>query len=348
MVPLRKCPLLAMSTTLLLAGSCRFGLDNPNVGDGGLEIPPGCGDGVVGGNEECDDGNFSNTDGCLENCRRATCGDGFVRAEVEACDDGNSDNDDGCTRFCGLCPTSADAHYVSETTEHCYTKNSIPNAFDQADDQCKEQGGRLVSYATAEEFAEVSMQLPLDGPTWIGLEQVSSGWRWVDGAPETFSNWAAGFPLDHPFAKQLVNGEWESTTSEVLPFLCEIDKGTRWRVRPEDGHAYTRFRTAVPWEVAQAECERLGAHLAVITSAAEEVFIREEIGVGVNPLFDGWIGLSDVDQDGVFTWVDGEPLGFSAWGPEQPNQDGYCVIHEAAWNDRACAALNTYYCEIDD
>ena len=40
--------------------------------------PEGCGDGVVTGDEECDDGNDVNTDECTNACRVAVCGDGIV------------------------------------------------------------------------------------------------------------------------------------------------------------------------------------------------------------------------------------------------------------------------------
>jgi cysteine-rich repeat protein len=52
----------------------------------------GCGDGVVDVNEECDDHNLNNEDTCVKNCKRATCGDGFIQTmnDAEECDDGNT------------------------------------------------------------------------------------------------------------------------------------------------------------------------------------------------------------------------------------------------------------------
>jgi len=61
---------------------------------------PGCGDGMVGVNEECDDGNTSNVDDCLNNCSAAVCGDGYIRAGVEECDDANVYDTDYCTNAC--------------------------------------------------------------------------------------------------------------------------------------------------------------------------------------------------------------------------------------------------------
>src|SRR6185312_10514465 len=66
---------------------------NTSVPDGlclrGECIPVGCGDGVVEGNEVCDDGNRNDHDGCSANCdSNETCGNGHVDVAVgEECDD---------------------------------------------------------------------------------------------------------------------------------------------------------------------------------------------------------------------------------------------------------------------
>jgi len=57
--------------------------------------PPNCGDGVVDGDEQCDDGNQSNSDHCLSNCALASCQDGHANQ-------GESDVD--CGGPCGPCP----------------------------------------------------------------------------------------------------------------------------------------------------------------------------------------------------------------------------------------------------
>src|SRR6185295_11438873 len=45
-----------------------------------------CGNGVIDGNEECDDGNLDDDDACLSTCEPNVCGDGFVDLGVEQCD----------------------------------------------------------------------------------------------------------------------------------------------------------------------------------------------------------------------------------------------------------------------
>jgi cysteine-rich repeat protein len=73
--------------------------DDDGGGDADASVPR-CGDGVVGGDEQCDDGNDSDTDACRSDCRLA-CGDGEVAAS-EACDTGIA------AGMPGACPASCD------------------------------------------------------------------------------------------------------------------------------------------------------------------------------------------------------------------------------------------------
>ncbi len=83
---------------------------------------PVCGDGVVEGNEVCDDGNADNTDACLDDCTEASCGDGHVWAEMEACDDGNADNTDACLDTCqeAMCGDG----FIQAGVEECDDQNA--------------------------------------------------------------------------------------------------------------------------------------------------------------------------------------------------------------------------------
>ena len=72
-----------------------------------------CGNGVVEGTEECDDGNLIPYDGCSPTCTiepecangtcTAVCGDG-LKFPQEACDDGNTRSGDGCSSTCQVEP----------------------------------------------------------------------------------------------------------------------------------------------------------------------------------------------------------------------------------------------------
>jgi cysteine-rich repeat protein len=66
-------------------------------------ISPGdCGDGLISGDEMCDDGNTIGGDGCAANCRSLELCGNTIRDEAagEECDDGNLASHDGCSSGC--------------------------------------------------------------------------------------------------------------------------------------------------------------------------------------------------------------------------------------------------------
>src|SRR3989344_2349621 len=59
-----------------------------------------CGDTYIQTGEQCDDSNTVSTDACTATCQNAICGDGIIRAGVEQCDDSNTVSTDACTATC--------------------------------------------------------------------------------------------------------------------------------------------------------------------------------------------------------------------------------------------------------
>ncbi|CAM3940890.1 DUF4215 domain-containing protein [Corallococcus sp. ZKHCc1 1396] len=123
-----------------------------------------CGDKIIAGDEECEDGNTvpTNGDGCSDTCRlepgykcdpgqpcaRTTCGDG-KKEGTEQCDDGNNDMGDGCSPLCVLEPRCVDGTCESrcgdgvilpnDTTEECDDGNVRAN--DGCSSTCKLEEG---------------------------------------------------------------------------------------------------------------------------------------------------------------------------------------------------------------
>lgn len=75
---------------------------------GWAEVP--CGNGVLDGGEECDDGNPDPSDGCTNTC--TICGNGIVSAP-EQCDDGNLIAGDGCEADCRFTAALPPVDYTS-------------------------------------------------------------------------------------------------------------------------------------------------------------------------------------------------------------------------------------------
>ncbi|EDM75156.1 hypothetical protein PPSIR1_07992 [Plesiocystis pacifica SIR-1] len=78
---------------------CDDGNDVDDDGCSNMCTLPECGDGVLAGDEQCDDGNDVNEDECTNECMLAVCGDGYLQGDEE-CDDGNDVDDDECSNDC--------------------------------------------------------------------------------------------------------------------------------------------------------------------------------------------------------------------------------------------------------
>lgn len=77
------------------------GAGDTTTSSGTTGEPPLCGDGVIGGDEECDDGAANADDAaCTSECRVAFCGDGKVWTVggTEECDDGDGDAPGPCVK----------------------------------------------------------------------------------------------------------------------------------------------------------------------------------------------------------------------------------------------------------
>lgn len=93
----------------------------PETSSGPTTDPTGpdpiCGDSNLDAGEDCDDGNQSNADGCLNDCTVASCGDGVIWLGLEECDNG-PDNDakslDGCRPDCQAATCGDGAIYPGE------------------------------------------------------------------------------------------------------------------------------------------------------------------------------------------------------------------------------------------
>jgi hypothetical protein len=106
-----------------------------------------------------------------------------------------------------------------------------------------------------------------------------------------------------------------------------------WVVRPENGHAYKRIQCA-DWEDAQAQAAAEGGHLVTINDETEQKWLQAVFGGEPS-----WIGLNDIAQEGQWTWDNGEPVTYTNWGLQEPddtsNQDEDYVIlgPSGKWED---------------
>ena len=109
-------------------------------------------------------------------------------------------------------------------------------------EDCRKQGGDLVSFETEEEWNYINDEIQRRNTTnyenkWsIGLEKKAGNWTWVSGRPLTICKWGKGEPGgEHRAAfmyKRSSNGErgvfggvYANSTGKQHAYICEISKG---------------------------------------------------------------------------------------------------------------------------
>lgn len=79
-----------------------------------------CGNGILEGDEVCDDGNDSNNDACLNTCTYNTCGDDYVYTGVESCDRGSSNGEVCSSTYGGTCQyCTTTCEYMTRSGSYC-------------------------------------------------------------------------------------------------------------------------------------------------------------------------------------------------------------------------------------
>jgi hypothetical protein len=99
------------------------------------------------------------------------------------------------------------------------------------------------------------------------------------------------------------------------------------------------------WTDVQPACAALGANLASIDDADENLFLTLEGASSTN-----WIGLNDIGNEGVFTWVDGAPVVYTNWVDGQLpaiDLDSNCVgvDSQGEWHAFNCTNFRSGFCE---
>ncbi|MEC8734017.1 MAG: lectin-like protein [Planctomycetota bacterium] len=190
----------------------------------------------------------------------------------------------------------------------------------------------------------------------------SGGWKWTDGTPLTYTNWNPGEPNDSGGEDygQLSGNGWNDNRNDTpeqwggyvvkrpgspTRYLWPVSEGG-------NGNEYEGFALPVPMTSPEAilYAEERGGHLVTITSAAEGVMLRNNVLPNVYVDSGIAIGLvqqpGSVEPDGGWQWVTGEPLVYTNWDVNEPNNAGnpgsedYGQIYgDGAWNDASGEAL---------
>jgi hypothetical protein len=104
-----------------------------------------------------------------------------------------------------------------------------------------------------------------------------------------------------------------------------------------NGSAYYRSNNLFNWDNARLDAISNSGGLATISSALENQFIYVNVDLEDQNY---WIGLNDIAEEGTFVWANGDPVTYTNWNANEPNDflsNEDAVVLETAiegkWND---------------
>jgi hypothetical protein len=114
-----------------------------------------------------------------------------------------------------------------------------------------------------------------------------------------------------------------------------------------NGRDYFKSITAQTWNNARTICLNNGGHLATIPNAEVNQLIFENAGNGRV-----YIGLNDIQTEGLFLWENRDRLSYTNWASGQPdnasNEDVVELRNDnGQWNDTNGTAARQYFLELN-
>ncbi|XP_067020488.1 macrophage mannose receptor 1-like [Acropora muricata] len=242
----------------------------------------------------------------------------------------------------------------------------------------KTRGGDLVSIHSASENNFIKSKIILRKSSlffWIGLNDLGleSSFKWSDGSPVQYTNYALREPNDHFKQEDCIEmhrpfGIWnDDHCSRRNPFICKINGSVQPSIFPttpngpklkwcKKGWIYYEKKCYLlvsdskqTWENARNICReglngRMKGDLVTVDDQYEQAFLITAL-IGRQSVF--WIGLNDFHVDGTFYWTDSSPVKYTNWGAGQPSRGWDCVSMTSfgRWINRQCWQSWGYICE---
>nr|XP_020446750.1 collectin-11 isoform X2 [Monopterus albus] len=167
------------------------------------------------------------------------------------------------------------------------------------------------------------------------------GPRGPDGEP--------GVPCECTPMRKMI-GEMDILVSQLSSELKFI-KNAVAGIKETDSKVYLLVKEEKRYSDAEAYCQARGGHLAMPKDEGANTAVAGCIAeAGLSRVY---IGIHDLDHEGVFTYVDRSPMTtFSKWRRGEPNNaydDEDCaeMVASGEWTDVACHPTMNFVCEFD-
>ncbi|XP_077993136.1 lymphocyte antigen 75-like [Glandiceps talaboti] len=276
----------------------------------------------------------------------------------------------------GPCPTG-----WKEFNDRCYSFHGIDNVNNQSDwqsarDVCRGLGGDLVTVHHESLQSFITMQLlESDTDVWIGLSDLShqNVYKWTEGSPSDYRNWAVGRPGFHTQGRTCVlissslDDKWDNVNCDDLKgWICQGNKDVipaRPTVRTttptpttenpcmpgfthNGGNCYKVSPIHQSYQQAKTQCEGDGGRLTSVVDTYEQAYIDGLVFMIGSPL---WIGMTYNEELSEYKWLDGQPVDYTNWAVDEPSggpNDGCVQATLNGWDDTNCVSTAGSVCKF--
>ncbi|KAM8728032.1 macrophage mannose receptor 1-like isoform 2-T2 [Acanthopagrus schlegelii] len=254
---------------------------------------------------------------------------------------------------------------------HCFLLDRTQKTWSDAQRECRNRGGNLVSIRDVEDQSFVISQLGYKSTDelWIGLnDRKTEGlFDWIDHSTVSFTSWEFGKPATSTEIKDCVlirgeNGNWaDHVCEEKHGFICmkmsasestgdEVvqDDGCKTGWRRHGSYCYFIGTEALTYSAARADCTRSGSYLADVSNGVDNAFLVSLVGMKPEKHF--WIGLSNYRSGGRFVWTNKDTVRYTHWNTEMPGSRQGCVAMITGriaghWDVLPCTNQEKYICK---
>ncbi|XP_063608909.1 macrophage mannose receptor 1-like [Penaeus indicus] len=244
----------------------------------------------------------------------------------------------------------------------CFYLSTTALSWNEARRQCQQMGGDLAVPSDVKAL-DTYVFANTKGPgVWIGgTDQYNEGvWNYINGDPIKAQDWSKSQPDNYGGREDCleIRSYFDPPVNDYIcsveqHFVCEIGIVPEIscpkpfiRIGKECFHLST---TALAWNAARRQCKLMGSDLAVPSDvmALDAYVFAKTKGPGV------WIGGTDQYNEGVWNYINGDPIKAQDWSKSQPDNYGGredCLeirsYFDPPVNDYICSVEQHYVCEI--
>ncbi|XP_041804377.1 macrophage mannose receptor 1-like [Chelmon rostratus] len=254
---------------------------------------------------------------------------------------------------------------------HCFYLNRTQKTWSDAQRECRNGGGDLVTIRNVEDQSFVISQLGYASTDqlWIGLnDRKTEGlFDWIDHSTVSFTSWEFGKPATSTEIKDCVlikgeNGNWaDHVCEEKHGYICmkmsdskptgdevEQNEGCKAGWRRQGSYCYFIGTQTKTFNDARDDCKSSDSYLADVSNGVDNAFLVSLVGLRPEKHF--WLGLSNQKNIDDFVWTNRDSVRFTHWNAGMPGHQQGCVgmttgIFAGLWDVLPCTNKEKYICK---